>query len=163
MRKRNQAQPSDDIGLFDLFSAPEPVQETKKKRKPRQKKDAPNPVTEPVKDTSPKSKKKATTSKETAPKKPKTEFDESGWKDFNTSKPEIHIPCDFYIDTGKKRLTFRGYIQEPGVTCTDDPYKLTVLRRKYGNIKYREILGCKVEDCPEGFPCCERCKRGKCK
>lgn len=86
---------------------------------------------------------------------------ESPWKDFNTSKPALLQPVEFYVDTGKeKKDIFRGFIQYPGFTATDEPYKMCVLRKKYGNLWYREIEGCvDVSNCPDNFPHCDRCKR----
>ena len=94
-------------------------------------------------------------------KKQETENSDTEWKDFNTSKPEPHIPCNFKVETGKKVHMFRGYIEQIGITCTDDPYAMTFLRKKYGNLYYSEISGCTIEDCPSGFPRCESCKKRK--
>lgn len=82
------------------------------------------------------------------------------WKSFYKSQPELLVPCEFYVDTGTdKKDIFRGYIKEKGVTCTDEPYKLVVLRKKYGNLFYHEINGCEsVDNCPDNFPHCEKCK-----
>ena len=85
------------------------------------------------------------------------------WKDFSTSKPECMKPCEFYVDTGKDKIdVFYGYVERAGVTVTDEPYKMRVLRKKYGNLQYREVKGCQsVSDCPNGFPHCDKCKKKK--
>lgn len=88
---------------------------------------------------------------------------EKGWKDFNKTKPELMQPCEFYVE-GKngKKYEFRGYIKEPGCTVTNEPYYLVVLRKRYGNLFYKEIKGCTdVRLCPQEFPECKNCKRKK--
>lgn len=94
-------------------------------------------------------------------KKHKKEESDVVWKDFKISKPDPHIPCNFKIETGKKTHTFRGYVESAGITCTDDPYAMSVLRKKYDNLYYSEISGCRIEDCPDGFPRCETCTKRK--
>lgn len=85
-----------------------------------------------------------------------------GWEDFNHSRPQALKPLEFYVDTGKeKKDIFRGYISRDGSTATDEPYKLTVIRRKYNNLYYREIKGCDLSQCPNNFPSCENCKNKK--
>ena len=88
---------------------------------------------------------------------------ESGWKDFLKQRPESLIPLEFYVDTGKeKHDIFRGYISHDGLATTDDPYKLIVLRKRFGNLFYRFIYGCtNLDNCPNNFPMCELCKRHK--
>ena len=87
---------------------------------------------------------------------------ERGWKDFNTSKPETLRPCEFYTqDTKGKQYTFRGYILSPGCTITNDPYKLVILRKKFGNLFYKELPCLTINECPSGFPDCENCKNKK--
>lgn len=88
---------------------------------------------------------------------------DKGWKDFNRTKPELLQPCDFYVEGNKgKRYEFRGYIKEPGCTVTDEPYYLVVLRKRYGNLFYKEISTCKnVSSCPNEFPNCDKCKLRK--
>lgn len=88
---------------------------------------------------------------------------ESGWKDFLKQRPESLIPLEFYVDTGKeKHDIFRGYISHDGLATTDDPYKLVVLRKRFGNLFYRFIYGCtNLDNCPNNFPMCELCKRHK--
>lgn len=83
------------------------------------------------------------------------------WKDFSKSKPECMKPCEFYVDTGKDKIDiFYGYVERAGVTVTDEPYKMRVLRKKYGNLHYREVKGCQsVNDCPNCFPNCKTCKK----
>ena len=89
----------------------------------------------------------------------------AGWKDFNKTKPELLQPCEFCIvDDKGNHLMFNAFIKEPGCTITNDPYKLVVLRKRYGNIYYKEIKTCSnVQECPEGFPNCENCKKKKIK
>ena len=94
-------------------------------------------------------------------KQPTKTDDRRGWKDYSKTKPGIHVPCDFFIDTGKKVVSFRGFMQTEKILCTDDPYKATVMRKKYGNMFYKEIKGCTVEQCESGFPRCESCKKAK--
>lgn len=86
-----------------------------------------------------------------------------GWKDFTKSKPELLQPVEFYVDTGKKKKDiFRGYIKTPGETITDEPYKLVVLRKRYGNLYYRNIEGCNdISQCPKEFPFCDKCSKRK--
>jgi hypothetical protein len=87
---------------------------------------------------------------------------DSGWKSFYDSRPEKLAPCEFYVDTGKKKEHFYAYVSESGLTCTDEPYKLIVLRKKYNNLYYREISGCNsVYNCPKMFPDCKNCRRKK--
>lgn len=88
---------------------------------------------------------------------------QNGWKDFLKQRPESLIPLEFYVDTGKqKQEIFRGYISHDGLATTDDPYKLVVLRKRFGNLFYRFIYGCtNLDNCPNNFPSCDRCKRKK--
>jgi len=120
-------------------------------------------VSAPKKETVAESKQKQQPIKPiTKKQKVKDQPDKNGkWKDFNTSKPEYMKPCEFYVDTGKDRIDiFYGYVERAGVTVTDEPYKMRVLRKKYGNIQYREVKGCQsVNDCPNGFPHCDKCKK----
>lgn len=87
---------------------------------------------------------------------------ERGWKDFNKTKPDILRPCEFYVQDKKgKQYMFFGYIKEPGCTVTDDPYKLVVLRKRFGNLFYRELKCLDISNCPNSFPDCEKCKLNK--
>lgn len=85
------------------------------------------------------------------------------WKSFDQSKPDKMVPCEFYVDTGsEKKDIFYGYISEENLTCTNEPYKLIVLRKKYGNLYYREISGCSsIHECKDYFPDCKHCKKGR--
>jgi len=87
----------------------------------------------------------------------------SGWKDFLKQKPDALIPVEFYVDNGKqKQDIFRGYVSRDGMTVTDEPYRLVVLSKKYGNLFYRFIYGCpNLNNCPNDFPSCDLCKRKK--
>lgn len=98
-----------------------------------------------------------------AEKKTIKQNDDSGWKSFDLTRPDMLVPCEFYVDTGdSKKDIFYGYVAEMGMTCTNEPYKLVVLRKKYNNLYYREVKDCEnVFDCPNGFPDCKNCKRGK--
>lgn len=149
--------------LFDLSSSSseEPKRKERKSRK-RKEQDPPKESVEPTK------RRRRHKSKESeAPPTPTTTNlpTDSEWKDFSTNKPELLIPVEFRIDTGKgKYIQFRGYMKEKRVTCTDEPYKLVVLRKKYGNLFYREIPGCTdIQKCPDQFPTCERCPNHKTK
>lgn len=87
---------------------------------------------------------------------------DSSWKSFYDSRPEKLAPCEFYVDTGKKKEYFYAYVSESGLACTDEPYKLIVLRKKYNNLYYREISGCdSVYNCPNMFPNCKNCRKKK--
>lgn len=88
---------------------------------------------------------------------------DKGWKDFSKTKPDALVPCEFYVDTGKeKKDIFTGYIMDAGCTVTDEPYKLVVMRNKYGNLFYREIKGCSdIRNCPNEFPSCSKCPIAK--
>ena len=87
---------------------------------------------------------------------------EKGWKDFDKCKPEILRPCDFYTQDPKgKQYTFRGYILMPGCTITDDPYKLVILRKKFGNLFYKELPCLTVKECPKEFPDCDNCPKNR--
>jgi hypothetical protein len=88
--------------------------------------------------------------------------DNSEWKSFLTSRPEILVPCKFYVETDKKKEYFYGYVADHGITCTNEPYKLVVLRKKYNNLYYKEMKDCfSIVNCPNNFPDCEHCKRNK--
>ena len=101
-------------------------------------------------------------SKRTALGENKSSGPDVGWKDFTHSRPQALKPLEFYVDTGKeKKDIFRGYVSIDGSTATDEPYKLTVIRRKYNNLYYREIKGCDLSQCPNNFPSCENCKNRK--
>jgi len=104
--------------------------------------------------------KSTTVAAETKQKKP---VKETPWKDFSKSKPEFMHPCEFYVDTGNGKVDiFYGYVEREGINVTDEPYKMRVLRKKYGNLQYREVKGCQsVNDCPNGFPHCDKCKKKK--
>lgn len=119
-------------------------------------------ITEPENETVVKPKQKQQSIKPTTKKRVQDQTDKNGkWKDFSTSKPDLMKPCEFYVDTGTDKISiFHGYVERPGVTVTDDFYKIRVLRKKYGNLYYREIDGCdSVNDCPNGFPHCKFCKK----
>lgn len=138
-----------------LFDLPQKEQEEPTKKRRRKRKDV---STEPAVETVEKPKRGR------RKKKQETVTTKSDWKNFLTdTKPECLKPLEFYVDTGNgKQDIFRGFIKEPGVTATDEPYKLVVLRRKHGNLYYREIPGCDtVENCPNNFPNCELCGRNK--
>jgi hypothetical protein len=88
---------------------------------------------------------------------------DDNWKSFYSVRPDILIPLECYIDTGSKKEYFYAYLTDGKVLCTNDPYRGIVLRHKYNNMYYREISGCKITDCVNGFPDCKNCKRGKSK
>lgn len=124
--------------------------------------------TSPEKETEPKKKrgrppKSTTTVVETEKQKPQKPAKEIPWKDFSKSKPEFMHPCEFYVDTGNGKIDiFYGYVEREGINVTDEPYKMRVLRKKHGNLHYREIAGCKdVSNCPRQFPDCKNCKQRK--
>jgi hypothetical protein len=140
----------------------EQTQEKKKRGRPRK-----NPIPEKQNTTIEKKSistdpKKSEIKKEQLPKQSNVK-PESGWKDFLKQRPESLIPLEFYVDTGKeKHDIFRGYISHDGLATTDDPYKLVVLRKRFGNLFYRFIYGCtNLDNCPNNFPSCDRCKRKK--
>lgn len=147
--------------LFNLSPSPseEPKRKGRKSRKSKEQ-DIPKESVEPTK------RRRRRKSKESeTPVTPITTNlqTDSEWKDFSTNKPEPLVPVEFRIDKGKgKYIQFRGYMKEKRVTCTDEPYKLTVLRKKYGNLFYREIPGCTdIQKCPDQFPTCEECPNHK--
>jgi hypothetical protein len=85
-----------------------------------------------------------------------------GWKDYNTSKPELMHPCEFYTQDDKgKQYMFYGYLESDGWAVTDDPYKLVVLRKKFGNMFYRELPCKDLSNCKDNFPHCKTCKLNK--
>ena len=130
----------------------EPVKVVKKRGRPRKEQSEPI-VEKPVE----KVEKKKVTQKQTQPKPIKPD---RGWKSFNIDDIELLKPCEFYVDTGKEtRDIFRGYRAEKYIICTDEPYKLHVIRKRYNNLFYREIVGCaSINSCPNMFPNCEKCK-----
>lgn len=164
--------------LFDLSSDNKDNKKPDKKqttKKPRQKKTEPKPIIEepikqkqrkPVAEKKPESKQKketkqkSTTTIQSTPIKTKPM---RGWKSFEDKRPDKMIPLEFYVDTGSdKQDIFNGYISEENLTCTNEPFKLVVLRRKYGNLYYREISGCSsIYECPNYFPDCKSCKKGR--
>ena len=83
------------------------------------------------------------------------------WKSFDTSRPDIFTPCEFYVNKGTdKKDIFYGYVTRLGSVCTDDPYNLVVMRKKYNNLYYREIDGCtSINECSNFFPDCRNCKK----
>lgn len=85
-----------------------------------------------------------------------------GWKDYNTSKPELMHPCEFYTQDDKgKQYMFYGYLESVGCAVTDDPYKMVVLRKKLGNMFYRELPCKDLSNCKDNFPHCKTCKLNK--
>lgn len=85
-----------------------------------------------------------------------------GWKDYNTSKPELMHPCEFYTQDDKgKQYMFYGYLESVGCAVTDDPYKMVVLRKKFGNMFYRELPCKDLSNCKDNFPHCKNCKLNK--
>jgi hypothetical protein len=88
---------------------------------------------------------------------------ENVWKSFDDSRPQIDVPCEFYVDYGKdKKEIVYGYLTRDGSICTDNPYTIIVLRKRFNNLFYHEISECEsVINCPNGFPDCKKCKRGK--
>lgn len=149
--------------LFQVPSMTKQEPETPKRKRGRPSKQKQEPVI-PVKPVEPLVKKRGRPKKEkvAVPVEPVVSQPvDNEWKDFNTTKPVTMQPVEFYVNMGKSKIDiFRGYIWQPGVTVTDEPYKLVVLRKKYGNLWYREIPGCvDTSNCPGGFPHCEKCKR----
>lgn len=149
--------------LFDLSSSSseEPKRKGRKSRKSKEE-DVPK---ESVESTKRKRRRKSKESEKPVTPPTTNLQTDSEWKDFSTNKPEPLVPVEFRIDKGKgKYIQFRGYMKEKRVTCTDEPYKLTVLRKKYGNLFYREIPGCTdIQKCPDQFPTCEGCPNHKTK
>lgn len=149
--------------LFDLASSSseEPKRKGRKSRKSKEE-DVPK---ESVESTKRKRRRKSKESEKPVTPPTTNLQTDSEWKDFSTNKPEPLVPVEFRIDKGKgKYIQFRGYMKEKRVTCTDEPYKLTVLRKKYGNLFYREIPGCTdIQKCPDQFPTCEGCPNHKTK
>lgn len=134
------------------------------KEEPKKKRGRPKKETVDIGDKQKQRKKPDTKSKkETVTKTDEHIVKEKPWKDFNKTKPECLVPVEFYVNTGKeKKDIFTGYIRIPGETITDEPYKLVVLRKKYGNLNYREIDGCPdLSKCPNGFPHCKECPIAK--
>lgn len=162
--------------LFDSLSSPDDKQDDKK---PEKKRGRPKKNPEPVKTqqtvVKPEKSKKESAKKEKKeiivkqPKSPEpvkkktTKKLKDDWKSFDESKPEKLVPCEFYVDTGsEKQDIFYGYISEENLTCTNEPYKLIVIRKKYGNLYYREIKGCSsIHECKDYFPDCKHCKKGR--
>ena len=149
MRKKSNAKP-----LFDMEKPKEePKQEVKRKRgRPKKSEQVVEVTKEEKKQVVRKVKEQVKQIKKEKP-----------WKDFNKTKPEPLVPVEFYVDTGKeKKDIFTGYIKKVGETITDEPYKLVVLRKRYGNLHYREIDGCHdLSQCPNEFPHCKRCPIAK--
>lgn len=154
MKKQNNLKPLFLNTKSQIQSEETP--EKKKRGRPRK-----NPVEQPKQEVKTQPVKKET-KKEITPKQSNIK-PISGWKDFLKQKPDVLIPLEFYVDTGKqKQDIFRGYISQDGLTVTDEPYKLVVLRNKYGNLFYRFIYGCpNLNNCPNDFPSCDLCKRKK--
>lgn len=149
--------------LFDLSSSSseEPKRKGRKSRKSKEQ-DAPKESAESTK----RRRRRKSKESETPVTPPTTNLqNDSEWKDFSANKPEPLVPVEFRIDKGKEKyIQFRGYMKDKRVTCTDEPYKLTVLRKKYGNLFYREIPGCTdIQKCPDQFPTCEGCPNHKTK
>lgn len=157
MRKNNNAKP-----LFDLSQTDEPKKKRGRPKKSEQEKVQPIKEKQEQKSRKVKETKIEKTPEQKTKVKPSIIEDE-GWMDFSKSKPELFAPIEFYVDTGKaKKDIFRGYIRQEGETVTNDPYKLVILRKKYGNLYYREIYGCTdIRMCPKEFPFCENCKTKK--
>jgi hypothetical protein len=161
MRKTSNKRP-----LFDLpsSSSEEPKRKVRKSRKSKEQDVQKESTESPKRRRRRKNKESETPVEPVAPPTTNIQTD-SEWKDFSTNKPEPLVPVEFRIDKGKgKYIQFRGYMKEKRVTCTDEPYKLTVLRKKYGNLFYREIPGCTdIQKCPDQFPTCEGCPNHKTK
>ena len=140
MRKVDARKP-----LFDLNKQTQTQPE--KKKRGRHKKS----VTEVVV-----KKEEVTITKHTQPKKEK----EVTWEDYNKSRPETFVPCEFCVKTDKGEELFNGYVTLDKNLCTNEPYKAIVLRKRFGNMYYRKINGCSdVRLCPGEFPNCKNCKK----
>lgn len=134
---------------------PTTPQEPKKRgRKPKQ--------VEPPKET----KSRLSKSKVTKPEVVKAEkhTPDSGWIDYyNDKKPNDFVPCEFYVQMGRKKSpVFHGYIQQGYIFVLDDPYHGISMRKKYKNLYYRPLCS-SLSECPNGFPDCKRCKVSKSK
>lgn len=140
MRKVDARKP-----LFDLNKPTQTQPEKKKRGRPKKS------VTEVVV-----KKEEVTATKHTQPKKEK----EVVWQDYNKTKPETYVPCEFCVKTDKGEELFNGYISLDRHLCTNEPYKAIVLRNRFGNMYYRQINGCSdVRLCPGEFPNCKNCKK----
>ena len=136
---------------------PQPVTEKKKRGRPKKF------ISDPVPENETKKKEKTTKQVKEKSVVVSDAKPDNGWKDYLKSKPEPLVPCEFYVDTGKeKKDIFTGYLMDAGCTVTDEPYKLVVMRNKYGNLFYREIKGCSdIRNCPNEFPKCSKCPIAK--
>lgn len=135
----------------------EPIQEViepQKKKRGRPKKN-PEPVQAQKKDIPKKPIKQDSKKKDAG-------IDKS-WKPFtDAQKPPVLAPCQFCVSMdGKQSDTAYGYISQDGGIITSDPFVVAVLRKRYGNLYYREVKECPtIFSCPNQFPDCEHC-RGK--
>ena len=100
--------------------------------------------------------------KKTVKKQERPVEDERPWKDYYKQRPSNNVPCEFYVQMGRKRSPIgRGFIENGYIIYTDEPYYIIGARKKYGNLFYREI-GCpNLDNCPDGFPKCKLCKGGR--
>lgn len=129
-----------------------PAKDTIIKKEPKQQKQVREPVIEkqkePLKQSKPLKQNKV------------VDKDKYKWQSFDKVHPEIGVPCEFYVQTDKSKEYFYGYIADIGVNCTNDPYKMVVLRKKFNNLYYRELCN-SILNCPNNFPNCENCKLNK--
>ena len=77
--------------------------------------------------------------------------------------PETFRPCNFKISGSKKFDTCLVYFVNKGLVC-DEPYFLHKNELLKGGIEWQYIDKClNLEECPDGFPNCRRCKKSEVK
>ena len=157
---------SNQPSLFELFgnvSSGKSELEKKKRGRPKKNIQSSEPEQKPTKRrTKKKEIESATTKTKTKTSKANIQKPESDWIDYyNTQRPDDNVPCEFYVQMGRKKSpVFHGYVQNGYILILDDPYHGVAMRKKFNNLFYRTL--CKdLSGCPNGFPNCKGCKNHK--
>lgn len=80
-----------------------------------------------------------------------------GWYLISETKPIECKPIELFTD-GKEKCY--GYLFSNGLVC-NNPYDLSKAQSKFNGIYYRNTKCSHYEQCPDGFPNCENCKKNK--
>ena len=116
----------------------------------------------PAKEENPQPKKQDKKQSTKNNKKTVKKTDTDGWEKLENFYRSLsyETPYEFCVNIGDKRIA-RGYLSSYGGMCTDDPYILTVMKKKNGFIYFRKLNCADLQSCPNNFPSCQNCNKYK--